>query len=592
MGIKFFYKWLSNYPKNGIKFLRKNEQVNIVVDNLLIDMNGLIHNSAQKIYEYGSCEKKVVNGVKNVDKYVSPENNVKLFQDLCDSVLDLIITTKPVKRIIMNIDGSAPLAKQNQQRQRRYKSAIENAKKNDLNAIKTDKEKLFDPCSITPGTVFMHDLSEYITKWLTELCNTHGTFLKKNDFSNEKNAGVLDKKTSYFSCVGDIEIHFYDSTIAGEGEHGLLSFIRKTVDKTESNCLYANDADLIMLSLSLHRDNVYVIRDSMFEKQFRYHLVNINRVKDIIIENMRFSSDREKEQKDFKKYVNDYIFLFFLIGNDFLPNLPAFEINMNGVEILFNIYKEIGKKYGHIIYSKKKGLVMRKQSLGEFLKKFGEMEGDILNKKYQLRHTFFTDTILEESVEKLSLNEKPSMESLLKNTEINVENYKARYYREKLQVSSELEIKNICMKYFRGLQWTLEYYSKGPTDWRWFYPYNYAPFASDLYKYILSYKQYDFLPTRPIPPFLQLSIVCHENSYHLLPEPFRDNRNIREYCPKLAYIDFSGKQREWEGLVILPTIDLEKYIDNYNEKIRHVKLEELYLNTFGQGKIFYFKKKS
>jgi 5'-3' exonuclease len=560
MGIKFFYKWLSNYPKNGIVFLRKNEQVNVSIDNLLIDMNGLIHNSAQKIYKYGSCEEK------GVIVYVSPENNIKLFQDLCDSVLDLIITTKPSRKIIMNIDGSAPLAKQNQQRQRRYKSAIENAKKIN-NPTGTLTGSLFDPCSITPGTIFMHELSEYISKWLEKI-------VKENSL----------KKDSHFFIGKNIEIHFYDSSIAGEGEHGLLNFIRENIDKTESNCLYANDADLIMLALSLHRDNVFVIRDSMFEKQYKYHLVGINRVREIIIENMKFS---ENSNENFKKYINDYIFLFFLIGNDFLPNLPAFEINMNGVEILFDIYKKIGKKYGHVIYNTKKGLTIRKQSLRKFLKKFGEMEGDILNKKYQLRHTFFQDTILEESVEKLCIEtfdrKMTLMESLVKSTGINTEIYKAKYYDKKFE---DPNIKTICMEYFKGLQWTLEYYSKGPTDWRWFYPYNYAPFASDLYKYILSYKKTIFLPTKPIPPFLQLSIVCHKNSYHLLPKPFRDNRNIKEYCPETAYIDLSGKQREWEGLVILPTIDLEKYIDNYNEKIRQVTPAELYLNSFGQGQVF------
>ena len=42
--------------------------------------------------------------------------------------------------------------------------------------------------------------------------------------------------------------------------------------------------------------------------------------------------------------ITDYIFMCFLLGNDFMPHFPALNIRTVGIDILLNVYREtLGK---------------------------------------------------------------------------------------------------------------------------------------------------------------------------------------------------------------------------------------------------------
>ena len=48
--------WFKNQYPNYMHKMKKNQTVldiDIHIDNLMVDMNGIFHNSAQKIYKYG-----------------------------------------------------------------------------------------------------------------------------------------------------------------------------------------------------------------------------------------------------------------------------------------------------------------------------------------------------------------------------------------------------------------------------------------------------------------------------------------------------------------------------------------------------------
>lgn len=79
-----------------------------------------------------------------------------------------------------------------------------------------------------------------------------------------------------------------------------------------------------------------------------------------------------------------------------------------------------------------------------------------------------------------------------------------------IEEGDEASIARIVQSYLEGLYWVLTYYHKGCGSWTWFYPYLYAPLASDLVKlgdYSVSFQQ-----GRPFTPLLQLLSVLPPQS--------------------------------------------------------------------------------
>lgn len=534
MGVKFFYRWLQTNFEQYVKYIRKDGIIDEEIDNFLIDMNGLIHASAQKIYQYGDSKKnkpilkKVP--VKNIDK------DILLFNDLCQSVDSLIEKVKPRKRLVLCIDGPAPLGKQNQQRQRRFRAAKE-----------MEKDAPFNSSSITPGTVFMEKLTIFMEKYISV---------------------KMEKEWK------DLKVIFSGSNVPGEGEAKCLEYVRKYCSRKESYCVYANDADLIMLTMLTHLKKIYVIRDSLYDKRYIYHLLDIQKIADELLKDLEYIPEEGVKPFNPVRAIDDFIFLCFLVGNDFLPNIPSMEIMESGIEILFGLYTSVCSQYGHILFKGKNGLVIRKKPLQLLLYGFGKYEREILEKKYNKGTMYFKD---ENLLQCTSYNKKE------KRNVLDFKKYKELYYQKKFD---EKDVEKICLDYIKGMEWTISYYSRGVPDWKWFYNYNYAPFASDIAENMLNYKTPTFMRGEPIPPLLQLSIVLPPKSYSLLPNVFSNNEKIKEFCPEDFEIDLSGKRREWEGIVVLPKIDIDRYIENYTEKLDSLCLTDKKRNSFSNSYIY------
>src|SRR5689334_11437989 len=83
-------------------------------DYVYLDANALIHEAAQYIENYGKFERPY-------NPYVNlsfTEKRKLIFQRFFDNILEIIKDVIPVKVLYISVDGVAPRAKQNQQRER------------------------------------------------------------------------------------------------------------------------------------------------------------------------------------------------------------------------------------------------------------------------------------------------------------------------------------------------------------------------------------------------------------------------------------------------------------------------------------------
>jgi len=203
------------------------------VDNLYLDMNGIIHNCA---YPRDSDT-----GPKH--RFSKQKIALSIFQYI-EKLFDYI---KPKKYFFMAVDGVAPRAKMNQQRQRRFRSAqdAEEAKRLALASGDSypDDKDLFDSNCITPGTEFMCELSAQLKYWIR-------------------------KKVTEDYHWQQCHIIFSGHDVPGEGEHKIMEFIRgrkslKNYFPNERHCIYGLDADLIMLALVSHEAHFTLLREEV-----------------------------------------------------------------------------------------------------------------------------------------------------------------------------------------------------------------------------------------------------------------------------------------------------------------------------------------
>ena len=233
---------------------------------------------------------------------------------------EYIYKTKPDNTLLIAFDGVAPVAKLEQQRNRRYKSVLEKNIRKELGFL---DEKKWRSTAITPGTHFMNNLGEYVTKYY------------KN---KEEKYGVK-------------KIIVSTSNEVGEGEHKIFHYIREhpVFHKKTTTLVYGLDADLIMLSLNhlpITR-NLYLYRETPeFVKSINVNLqpnetyvLDIPKLSNAIISTM--NNYRPANTLQEKNRLYDYIFLCFFLGNDFMPHFPSINIRTNGIQIMFEAYQKV-----------------------------------------------------------------------------------------------------------------------------------------------------------------------------------------------------------------------------------------------------------
>ena len=514
MGIKHFFFWYKNQFENNITPLKEGQKFDKPIDTLLLDLNCIFHNSTQKVYEYGTGKKPPRLMSQRKPIVDNRETRKLVYQDICESIDKLVSITNPRKRIFLAIDGPAPIGKQNQQRQRRFRSASESG-----------DNVVFDSNAITPGTVFMHELSLYIDGFLLQQKGSDSKWL-------------------------DLEVIFSDEKVPGEGEHKAVEFIRESGEEDEIYCINGLDADLIMLSMATHKPNFYIIREDLYDPHIEYLCIDVGGAKNTLVEKIKWKSS--VNEFDEKTSINDFIFMCFMVGNDFLPHIPSIEIIEDGLELMIDIYRSVGTVSGHLTQTDMNGLVsFCKDPLRMFLETIGKHEKVNFEKKLKKKKSFFPDPLLL----------KHSNNDSCGNWFLDLDRYTEDYNLQSFKVDgNRLDMEDVSHQYIQGLCWVITYYTTGCPSWKWYFPYQYAPTAKTLSKYVETFVSCNYGVTEPSEPFQQLLSVLPPKSAHLLPKPLDKlltdkTSELVKFCPEKLVIDLAGKRKEWEGITLLPMVD-------------------------------------
>lgn len=304
----------------------------------------------------------------------------------------------------------------NQQRSRRFRAAREEA----LKAEKEEEMRLewakqnnngnigltnedgsrFDSNCITPGTPFMARLADCLRYYISDR------------LSNEPGWRGL-------------KVILSDASVPGEGEHKIMDFIRRqrhqpTYQANTRHVLYGLDADLIMLAIGTHEPHFHILREDVFFKDGRQRGCFICGQSDHLAavctgkkkEKVGTFDDQSKflEKKPFvflhvailreyldvelrvfdlpfkwnlERAMDDWVFLCFFVGNDFLPHLPSLEIREGAIDQLIEIWKKNLGKWGYITNAGDLNIGLVKS----LMENLGNIEDEVFIKRREVEET-------------------------------------------------------------------------------------------------------------------------------------------------------------------------------------------------------------
>ena len=606
-GVPKFYRWLSErYPQ--INNLLSDRSILPEIDNLYLDMNGIIH----------ACTHPNDNDLAT--GLTLREMMLAIFRYIDRMVTEI---AKPKKVLFMAIDGCAPRAKMNQQRSRRFRAAqdrLEMVSKARDKGETVDEESMFDSNCITPGTEFMEQVGKHL-RWF------------------------IRKKMKEDPIWKHLEVTFSGHDVPGEGEHKIMQYIRELrampdYQPNVRHCMYGQDADLIMLGLATHEPHFTLLREVVNfsggfskasarstvmrqTKEAQFQLLNLAVLREYIEVDLAlgcsFAVDKER-------LCDDFIFLTFLVGNDFLPHLPTLDIGEHAFDLVFTSYKKLlEESEGYLVHNGELGDLPRLEKLFE---KIGRQEAEILEnreieeKKFTSKRRKFKDANVmseeeaEEVEEALQQAYEDAIQEALGHAEpshgaadpsaetkrddpfagfdTGAKDYRGRYYFEKFKVipatpHANAFLTTLMEKYLEGLMWCLAYYIKGCISWTWYYPYHYGPMLIDMRELVDKASRISFDLGQPFRPFQQLLGCLPPASRRLLPRVYQwimtsTDSPMIEFYPLEFKIDQNGKKTPWEAVVLLPFIDERTLIEAEKTHCREDALttDEKARNAFGK----------
>jgi 5'-3' exonuclease len=474
---------------------------------LFLDLNCAIHTCA--------------NSVLQQQRLTTEQIEHEIIQHTINYIHELISYSQPEELVYIAIDGIPPRSKISQQQKRRYvsswKNEIINAKKRQLKIEYAD----WDTNAITPGTAFMNKLS----------LNLHKHFEQNKTMNHE--------------------IILSDSNEKGEGEAKILDHIKTTPTPEYNDIIYGLDADLIMLSLLSHKNNIHLLREPVHYDQRVQHqnphpflFLNITLLKKYIAYDILKTNYEKSSEHVINNIVWDYVVLCFMQGNDFIPPLSYLKIRNNGIDLILEIYKnhinknketnEIPQTAFIVNYSvnpssehARTNFRLNYNNISLILEQLKNIEDEAMleaEKKYYSNevynhtpnnayHTHFNKkTVIDKLVREL--DNFPTLNKYPLRIQPQRQGWRLRYYHELFDIDDISDVDKVCLNYIEGIEWTFNYYFNENISNDWFYQFTYSPTILDICNYMtlydanvaLTYSQSNISSNIPLYKYVQTSI--------------------------------------------------------------------------------------
>ena len=566
MGIpSYFAHVLKKYP-HVIKRLSELPCIN----NLYLDCNGMVYDVVHQM-QYTP---------ENIAAY-----EAEMLQRICESIDACIAILRPISSVFIAFDGVAPVAKLNQQRERRYKSwylgemeaqrrrEIVSARstqtgsgKSKTSTFKVEPPKpAWNTSAITPGTKFMNALHDKLAEYYD---TTNKSAL--NARYNLSGAGIIVSS----------------SKEPGEGEHKLFEYIRDHAAEhaNMTTVIYGLDADLIMLCMShLHISRgIYLYRETpefvksinvVLDEKERYFM-DIPEFATAIVQHVITSSAPNPTAA--KNKVMDYIFMCFMLGNDFMPHFPALNIRTTGIATIMEAYRATIGSNETIIQIHLNEYVIHWPNYKKLVAHLAAQELTLIRKEHgtrdrQARH--MRDSDKDDDV----MHDVMMLPMTQRDVERDINPFQPgwenRYYAALCDMHGAIDptaVAALCRNYLEGMEWTFRYYTRGCVDWKWTYANHYPPLLADLVHHIPETHDptnaFSFLqvkPKEPIRDVVQLCYVLPRASHALLPPSVE--RALMRSSMKDRYTDDGSNNFKWayckffwECHTDLPALDLRE----------------------------------
>lgn len=545
-------------------------------EGVSFDLNAYLYRVKEAVLE------PTEQNLKRIGNLTREQLEVEFFQKLGDKLAEDIKHVHPQSYVIFAVDGKAPRAKANQQRGRRFIAVTPEEKKVVTLGVQAPKfvtsegKSPFETNAFTAGTPFMHRVDLFMQSWIAS------------------NREVLPPLVIYSPY-----------TVDGEGEWKIFQYLRYgtlTPGKEAPapiaqgigyHCMIGKDADLNMYACLSPKNKILVIRENFND------IVNIDDLKNYVYEELtsHLTNVPLEERPSRERVIQDFVWMVFFAGNDFLPHQMSMEDMGLGMETLFAAYRRLN---GNTITDSQgylQPLVMANYVY------FLQLDEQRLLINKASKHFNYPSTILESVTVReeappdphfIEHGTKRKNERRYTVKSFDYARFRTLWYINALGPRTEdgrlllqdLNVKifdtsvieAMCSLYTFGLQWVLQYYLGNPVTSEFIYSFHHCPLLTDLSAWMITAAKagttVSLEAVRPKPNEVKTNLlhllvaVMPPASVDLLPVPLRKlllpGGELVDMAPTKFIVEREGKDFDYQGVPILPPLNYDRVIEAVN----------------------------